>query len=907
MKRSRSALAVAILAAGAIGALAVAVSPAMAIEWNGAGANDYWATGANWVGGVAPADGEEARFNMGGAINVDLNGTAVNLPNSTLFIRNVAPLIVEDLLNPANPAAITVDIFHIQQYSRPRSQIRVPVTANTEIRSRYRLGGVEFYEELNTPEVDLGRGDIYLYGDVNATTEFKVVKDDSTTNAYLRENPDTAAVPTLTTPTVLVDDQTSTFYAGGVVDTDTVTVTNGGRYFAEIDGALGDATTNVTVSNGGFLQINVAQTSLASIDVGPFSVLAGDLAGATFGGGGTVSLVEDAVLAPAVGSPVPTRADLGGDAILYQGATTSNKTLVVGDNETDAIYKGAAVGAFYGTGTMDGVSITAETGSGNLKVVYAGAGCPSTRNNNKLYGDGTSTTADISVLNGANLRLIGAFNPDYDYVAGGEPTRIDTFNITGEVGKEAVGILDHYRTNGTHIKEGQTWNISRGKWTLQGYFPGGGQHGHVTLTDGILARPEGSFSAVNDDGFTLTLAGRTVVETHNAAYHGFLEELGANFSYSGLPVCTFTDNQNYAIDYSPAGANPILADLLINADLSSATYQKILFSTDLLIGHEKYLYNTLYRADDDDGVGTDTGAKIVPAGNQPAGEKAVIGFAAMGGRQNPIDMEVDATGGIVRCGTTDADRIMVANSGGFVTSIPNAAVWFKRAVTADELQIQSGTARFALDLSIPMLDIVAGAKLQMDGGTTATVTDTLSGTGSWTGGNGVLLAPGATVAPGYGVGELNKDGGILQFSDALTYAWELADPTLAPGTGWDMVWGDPLRFVGDPTQGMIIEILDAGLTGELDGSEIFAIAAGSFEIPPELLGHVDCRTSVPGWDAGGCQVFPVLDDPDFNGEDVLYLTGLVVTAGPGPDIIPEPATLSLLGLGALALLRRRRR
>ncbi len=850
------AVVIAALALG--GVFEMTVSPVGAVQWTGGAADDYWASGGNWDSGLAPIDGEEARFNMGGAINVDLNGTPVDLPASTLFIRNVAPLIIEDLANPADPVSITVDVFHIQQFSRPRSQIRVPIVAKTEIRSRYRLGGVEFYEPLETPEVDLGRGNIYLFGDVDATTEFKVVKNDAGTIAYLRIHPDTSVLPTLTTPTVLVDDQTSTFYAGGVVDADTVTITNGGRYFAEVDGALGEAATEVTLSNGGFLQIDAPQTSLASIDVGPFSVLAGDLTGATFGGGGSVVLVEDTVLAPAVDSPVPTRADLGGDAILYQGATTSNKTLVVGDNETDAIYKGAAVGAFYGTGNMNGVSITAAADSGNLMVVYAGAGCPNT-SNNRLFGDGTSTSADISVLNGGLLRLTGAFNWDYDHVFGGEPTRIDTFNISGEVGKEAVGIMDHYRTARTHILEGQTWNISHGKWTLRDHFAGKGQHGDVTLTDGVLAWPATDFNAIEDEGFTLTLAGRTVVETHTASQHGFLEELGDNFSYSGMPVVTLTDKQNYAIDYDtgPTGTNPVMADLMLHADVSSATYKAIDFAGDLLIGHGQYLYNALYRQDDHAGPTSAVG-KIRPGGNQPDGEPPIIGFAGTalgGGKHIDVDMEVDAAGGIVRCGTTDPDRIMVANSGGFVTAIPTGTVIFHKPVTADELQIRSGTARFIQDLEIPRIDLETDTTLRMDGGATATVSDTLSGNGTVIGGNGIVV----------------EDGG--------TFAWAVSDPDGEAGTGWDVLWTTSLiDFDLDNTGTVNFAPIDAGipLGMSIEIADEFVVAAhdnGVIDMPGTWA-----FAATPGWGLDSADLSFVEDYADVDGDtdpdDCLVLSGV---------------------------------
>jgi len=105
--------------------------------------------------------------------------------------------------------------------------------------------------------------------------------------------------------------------------------------------------------------------------------------------------------------------------------------LTVGDNEVDAIYKGAAIGAFHGTGNMSGMELTAATGSGNLQVVFAGPGQPNVNSNNKFFGDGTSTTADILVLNNARLRLRQKFNRDYDYTVETN-TGTDSNNADGD-------------------------------------------------------------------------------------------------------------------------------------------------------------------------------------------------------------------------------------------------------------------------------------------------------------------------------------------------------------------------------------------------------------------------------------------------------------------------------------------
>ena len=274
-------------------------------------------------------------------------------------------------------------------------------------------------------------------------------------------------------------------------------------------------------------------------------------------------------------------------------------------------------------------------------------------------------------------------------------------------------------------------------------------------------------------------------------------------------------------------------------------------------------------------------------------------------------------------------------------------VRFQQAFTAKALEIRSGAAQFALDLTIDNIDIGAGTTLQMDGGKLATVTDTLSGSGKWTGGNGVLVAGGAAVAPGASVGVLNSGGGVLTMANGAIYEWEIASATGTPGTEWDLLMASNITFEGDLT----FRVLNAGLGSiELDGSEEFIVASVTGTIDDTLLG---VTFDLPGWSGGSLAVvgkdlvltglvtalvgdaddngvvnaadYIILKtnmggatgagaaDGDFNGDGDVDWTDLQLLQdhyGEGSaasGAIPEPATLGLLAIGAMAVIRRRRR
>ncbi|MFC1805966.1 PEP-CTERM sorting domain-containing protein [Planctomycetota bacterium] len=920
------------LIAVALVAVTLLISPssAVATTWNQGVGIWQWNNAGNWDSGV-PGSGDTANFkrlSWAQPIGIDTNGSLLNLGSGKLtgnYNGSVEVLYDSAFLTPnSNPLGSATNFTPVSHPSLEAAAAASPMITVSEINfsKQHQLyvyhpvtvdnlidngSNYTFYGPVtvNTAMTLNGRGDtndmVHVHGALNAPTVTIGVDTELHTHGA-------ATIGTLNI------DHAEAVFAAYVAPTIGTLNWNTGTYMVAADGAFPGADPLV-VPAGGTLNIGAAQSlpNIPKITVPGFSLLAGDMTNMVYNSASpnyNCELQEDAIFNPRAGEPnLPTLAELGGSAILYTGISTSNDNVSVGDDGS-SIYKGAANGPWYGSYRANSTQIHANPGSGDLQVVYFGAGCPQVGNNVRWYGDGTSTTANVSVINGAVLDMQYTVNQDDDYSA--DPTLISTFNITGEAGKEGNNIL-YFREGHPHIRAEQTYNVSMGRVygtaNLTGYMPG-----TLNLTEAVLEQPSDSFAA--SDG-TLAVSGTTFVELSNPGNLGCFEPLGARFVYPkvgdadpGDVKAVFWGNQTY--DINPA-ATPVLADFLQNVDICRQGYQNTTFTSDLAIGHGKFLYNT-YDRQNGSTVRTSSGLeKIVYAGNAPGGETPWIGFAALLANQN-IDMDVDATGAIVQVGTADPNRLthrLAPNYGGtngFVREVPTGQVRFQRTVLADGVRVEAGTARFDQDLSVETLSVRNGATLLMASGKTATVSGVLSGTGSWTGGNGVVLAPGATVAPGYSVGELNKGGGTLLFSDALTYQWELGDPDGAPGEGWDLVWADPLQYVGISGQGLLtIDVGDAGLTRPVTPDEIFAIAAGTFEIP-DLL--VAIQTSVPGWDTSGAQIFPGVADIDDNGQDeqVIFLTGLIARqGGPGPDIIPEPATLSLLGLGALALLRRRRR
>jgi hypothetical protein len=904
-----------------IGILAVTPANAVEVRWNAGNGNFLW-SGANWqdtAGNPAPAPlaGDKVVFDdnytPGGNCGIDMAGAIIDLGTGSLghgyggrnwsfydsatLAPNNNPLAnptdfnlgVHASLEAASSASALLLKVRNSDWSKsgtPRFFLPVEITGTFKTPE---AGTLEFYgpakinyhaeprnrgwnsklyfrnsADITTMDVVFRNGvdgeDVWFYGATNIGT----LNQDG--GEVFFEPTSTATIGTLNLSRGIFNTQ--------IVPSITTVNWTGGVWVAGADGALPSAAP-FALSSGQALRFDAVQISLPVITVGAGGALAGNMTNVVYtpGPGQNVIFQNDGIHAPSPEAATPLqKSDLGAGVGVWLGVTSRGAGDVwqAGDDGTNP-YKGLAFDTnSFTPGGETRSTFKALPGSGDLllrvssllDLEYRGP---------YWIGDGTSTTANFDMVGQtSSIDLRRRFNQGST-----DADRILTFNITRAPGNEQRNILTTNQQTGVYAD--QTINVTGGAIgnldAMKSRF-----EGSLTLTDGTWAM--GNDFTAADTG-TLTLAGRTVMQlpTADNVNNDFIEALGSRFSYSGLPMVTFSDKNGgpfiyeFDLDQSASGTAPELAKFLANVDYGSNHYHPVDIGGDgLLIGDGKFLADAgTTNATSSYVARNTTGSlpKILPG--QPGA--ITMGFAAVA-KNLSIGLEVDAPDATVQVGTTDPNRLITYGGTGFTAAaIPTMRVTFQQNVNAKGVKIESGTGQFDQDLNVDTLSIRAGAALRMAGGKTATVSQMLSGTGMWTGGNGVVLAPGATVGPGYSVGGLNKGGGGLQFSDALTYEWELGDPDLAPGTGWDLLWGDSLRYVGQPGQGVLTILFgDAGLTRPVAANETFAIAAGSFDIPDDLAVLFDAGTT--GWNVSNCQLVPGTDVIDGQREDVIFLTGL---------------------------------
>lgn len=884
-------------------------------------ADGVWNDGGNWSMGVPVDSGGTVAFlhQSGQTITVDLNGTPVNLGSSRVEFRH-GNWTVDDLTqaDPALKARLTADNIWSNNASGSHT-FNVPITANlfrtrlnpdqpVTINAPFSITtfdkgwpGSQGRETLNinaSPEIP-----ITLFKHNNWITNFNAPGTITTLDFITGHNVNTfnanAALAIGTLNMTLTpgrpDPQTFNYNAAGT----TIGTLNWqyGNWMASVDGGVAALGATPTIPDGASVIVAAPQATLPTLLTVPGgTALIGDMTNFDYSGAGqNVTFGDGAVfveqVAPA-GGPLQA-GDLPPGVQVYRGILTPNENAT--SDAPGTAYKGIGFGkAYTSSGELSG---TYTSGGGDLNIRIDGAMAAHYNNGPYFIGDGTSTTANFEMGPTGALNIRRAFNHTGGSSATqiADPNQILTFNFTRDPGNERVNIFTSSQQG--RVFANQTINVSNGRMGLAGVL-NMGIEGAVSLTDGTwdINTP---FSAL--DTGTLALAGRTTLELAlgGQVRDDALEPLGG-FSYSGLPMVIFSDNNSMNIYDWDYASNPVFADFMKNVDYGSNHYHNVdIGGVGLYIGDGKFLADAGTAEATDEYVAhntTGTLPKILPG--QPGA--ITMGFAASV-KNLGIGLEVDAPEATIQVGTTDPNRLLKAGAGntGFVAAgVPTMRVTFQEPVTAAGVRVESGTAQFNHDLTTGTVNVFSDAVFTMANNTTATVSDLLTGAGAFGGGNGIVLGSGGTVAPGDGVGQLTGNAPLVMQGDA-TYEWELLDPDLTPGDGWDMFFSDSsVGFGGE----LDIILSDAGLTKDVTPGMRFLIA--DIEAFSSLPTDVNVLAGDTGWivDPDGVDI-----EPDGQGGRI-YISGIDTTQqGPGPDVIPEPATLSLLGLGALALLRRRRR
>jgi len=951
-----SGWAIAVRAICVIGLLAALPANAVEVRWNAGGGNFLW-SGANWedTGGMpraAPAAGDKVVFDddytPGGNCGIDMAGAMIDLGTGSLGHgyggRNWSFYDSATLIPNNNPLANLTDfnlgVHASLEAASTASALLLKVNNSDWSKSgtpRFFLP-VEITGTFKTPEA----GTLEFYGPVTINHHAEPRNKGWNSKLYFRNS---AAI---TTMDVIfrngVDGEDAFFYGttnigtlnqdGGEVffeSTSTVTIGTlnlsrgafitkvlptittvnwtGGTWVAAADGALPSAAP-FALTAGQVLRLDTVQTSLPVITVGADAGLGGNMTNVVYtpGPGQNVVFQNDAIHAPNPEAvPALQASDLGVGVGVWRGVTAFGGAVVwqaglVGTSP----YKGLALDSNYVSGDVRG-TFSALPGSGDLLVkVNSGFRLPNSTHP-KWNGDGTSTTAQFTMGPRGSFNMLRHFNQNNTDLG-----RILTFNLTRAPGNELATTLTSSQQPGVFAD--QDLNVTGGAISINAFV--GRLKGDLTLTDGVWNVSQiGDFTAANDTG-TITLAGRTVMNLPNGdgVNHDFLESLGTRFTYSGLPMVTFSDRNGgpfiyeFDLDQTASGTAPELAKFLASVDYGSNHYHPVDIGGDgLLIGDGKFLA--------DSGTTNATGRYVAhnTTGSLPTimpGQPGAItmGFAAV--RKNlAIELEVVAPDATVQVGTTDPNRLITYGGPGFTPAgVPSMRVTFQENVTAKGVKVESGTGQFNQDLTVDTLSIRTGATLTMAGGTTATVNEMLSGGGTITGGNGVLLTGTGTVGPGDSVGTLT--GNLLSAEPGATYQWEIADPDGGAGTtGWDLLMGGDVDLDPDDDEygTLNFQIVDLGIPRDIVATEEFAVAVGDdFDIPANLTLNFSVVPDLRVWDVSNALLLPGQGTGGVSG-NVLYLTN--VTATLQTQVIPEPSTLVLavLGLVLLAACRFRRR
>lgn len=184
---------------------------------------------------------------------------------------------------------------------------------------------------------------------------------------------------------------------------------------------------------------------------------------------------------------------------------------------------------------------------------------------------------------------------------------------------------------------------------------------------------------------------------------------------------------------------------------------------------------------------------------------------------------------------------------------------------------------------------------------------TIGGSGTFS--SGFTIGANNTLAAGNGIGTTNMFNATATFASGGTYAWQLADNSLAAGTGWDLLGitnstGSGTLAVtatADDKFNIVLQTLNGSTQGE------------SLNWDPQQNHSwliVSSPSAITGWDVadGAASSLFAINAANFVGADAKA-TWYVSKTDNNVYLnyaVPEPATMAMLILGGAAALARRR-
>ena len=665
----------------------------------------------------------------------------------------------------------------------------------------------------------------------------------------------------------------------------TVTVTSGTLGFANqalINTAGNKGATSISM-NGGTLRWDTGNTQ--DITAGGRLTLV-DAKTATFDTNGNNVKLATALGGGAIGASV-TKAGSGILTITasnsYTGATTiTSGTLQIGDGTTDGSIASSSgitnnsalvynlVGGRTYANSIDGIGTLTKSGSGTLTLSGSNSYSGATTVNAGMLAissiNAVGGTSGISLGNGTTLRYTGS----------GETLgkNITVSSGTGIVSNTGSGTLE---LSGTLTKTGTVL-------TLTGSSP-------INVT-GTIVGTTGSFNSdLVVTATTVTLSNTNSYVGPTYVYNGGTLENGIANALPTDTVLTLGDASNTAGTYKLNGYSQSIAGLT-NAGSGAALVANggATDSTLTLTGTGAYAYGGLIQ---DGGAGklalavNTTGSYTLSGSNSYSGGTTLTAGTLVAGNANAF-----GTGAItVNSGSTlNLSNLAVANN---ITFNPGATLLGANGAYTGTNTVVSGATLNTTGQNIGGTTNISGT---VTGSGTLGITNVLTGgTLSGAGTVGALTISGGTLSPGNSPGVLTATGDTAWTSGS--YLWEVGevDPLVKDQSN------SPLKFDQFITSGaltiqdgFVINLANLAEPTNWDANKeyswVIAHAGGALTINDLALLNTNMNTAGFTW--GSAESSWSLTQ---SGNDLVL-----------NYMVPEPGTLGLLALGALALLGRRR-